>query len=224
MPDLSSPPAARIATPRWLDLRLLAGVALVLVSVVAGAAVVGSADRSVRVYVARHALAPGQHLQADDVAVGRVRLYGRGGAYVSADGPAPTGYLVVRPVGARELLPVAALVAGPDAAGTRHVAVPVSPGHLPAGIRRGDLVDVYVTAKAAGAGPVPEPELVLAAAAVDAQEGGARTFGASGSTLTVVLSVPEQRVGQVVQAVQSGAIDLVRVPRAPASALPGAAS
>lgn len=212
MADLPTPRATRLRTPSWLDGRLVAGILLVLVSVVAGAGIVGSADHYVRVYVARHALVPGQHVAAGDLEVGRARLYGHGGSYVAADGPAPTGYVVLRYVGAHELLPVAALARGGDGLDTRQVAVPVALGHLPSGLRHGDVVDVYLTTKTAQGVATP-PSLVLAAAAVDAQDGGGRSFGGGGSTVTVVLSVPSARVADLVRAVQSGAIDLVRVPR-----------
>lgn len=194
-----------------------------LVSVVAGAAIVGSADHYVRVYVARHALVPGQHVERGDLEVGRVRLYAHAATYIAADGPAPTGYVVTRYVGAHEFVPVSALDSNGDRPDTRLVAVPVAPGHLPSGLRHGDVVDVYLTSKPANGAPAPAPTLVLAGAAVDGQDGGGRTFGGSGSTVTVVLSVPADRVADVVHAVQSGAIDLVRVPRDAVAARPAPA-
>ena len=48
--------ARRFQTPSWRDTRLLVGVLLVLVSVVAGAVVVDRADRTVPVYAAARVL------------------------------------------------------------------------------------------------------------------------------------------------------------------------
>ena len=216
--ELSSPRAARLATPRWLDARLVLGVLLVLLAVVAGARVFASADHYARVYVAKHDLVPGERVTAGDLAVGRVRLDGQGSLYIAAGTP-PIGYVITRYVGAHEFLPVGALAAAtPKDADSRLVTVPVAAGHLPPSLSRGSLVDVYLTPKAAAGAPVPAPQLVLAGVAVQSREGGSRTFGAD-ATLSVVLAVPADRVSDVVHAVESGTIDLVAVPAAAAASL-----
>jgi hypothetical protein len=207
--ELVSPRAARLAAPRWLDGRLALGVLLVLVSVVAGARLLASADNRTPVFVAAHDLVPGQHVTADDLAVGHVQLSDRAGRYVAAGAP-PVGYVVTRFVGADELVPADALAAQPTAA-SRYVTVPVQPGHLPGELARGDLVDVYLTPPAGGGEPVPAPRLVLSAVPVRVAEGGSRVFGGS-TALSVVLEVPADRVADLVHAVESGAIDLVVVP------------
>ena len=211
MSEPGSPRAARLATPRWLDARLVFGILMVLVAVVAGARVFASADHYSRVYVAKHDLVPGERVTAGDLTVGRVRLDGQGSLYVAAGTP-PVGYVVTRYVGAHEFLPVAALAAGASKdADTRFVTVPVAAGHLPPSLSRGALVDVYLTPKAAAGASVPEPTLVLENAAVQSREGGSRSFGGE-ATLSVVLAVPADRVSDVVHAVESGTIDLVAVP------------
>ena len=211
MTELASPRAARLAVPRWLDARLVLGVLLVLFAVVAGARVFASADHYSRVYVAKHDLVPGERVSAGDLAVGRVRLDGQGSLYVAA-GSAPVGYVVTRYVGAHEFLPVGALAAAtPQDSDSRLVTVPVAPGHLPPGLTHGALVDVYLTPKAAAGTAPPPPTLVLANVAVQSREGGSRTFGGD-TTLAVVLTVPADRVADMVHAVESGTIDLVAVP------------
>jgi hypothetical protein len=223
------PRAARLTTPRWRDGRLLLGVLLVLVAVVVGARVFASADRETAVYVASHPLVPGEHLAAGDVQVGHVRFNGEGGQYVGAAGSAPVGYVVTRYVGAHELLPVAALsAAAPVVVASRFVTVPVEPGHLPGDLGHGDLVDVYLTPKAAAGSDVPAPRLVAAGVPVDTADGGSRSFSGT-ATESVVLSVPNDAVRAIVHAVESGTIDLARVPVTPAGpaapvASPGASA
>jgi hypothetical protein len=215
-----SPRARRLATPRWLEPRLVIGILLVLASVVIGARVFATAGRYTQVYVARHQLVPGEHLAAGDLAVGRVRFGGNGGAYVAAAGAAPLGYLVTRYVGPGELVPLAALSSsGTTTSASRLVTVPVAPGHLPDGLGHGDLVDVYETAKVAAGGAVPQPVEVLAGVAVDAADGGSQSLTGS-STVSVVLAVPPASVARVIHAVESGSLDVVRVPAAAAGAAP----
>jgi hypothetical protein len=224
MTELASPRATRLVAPRWLDVRLALGLLLVLVSVLAGARILAAADDYSVVYVAAHALTPGEHVTAADLTTGRVRLDGQGAFYVAAHGAAPVGYVVTRYVGTHEFVPSAALArALPTGAGDRYVTVPVATGHLPPGLGHGDLVDVYVTPKAGpGSAAAPMPTLVLAGVPVQSREGGGRGFsGSADSVLSVVLTVPAGHVIDVVRAVESGTLDLVAVP---ASALAGGSS
>lgn len=217
MTEAVSSPAARIVVPRWLDARVAVGLLLVLVSVATGARIVSTAGHLTPVYAAAHDLVPGEQLTSADLAVVRVRLDGGGSRYLAAASAAPVGYVVTRVVSAHELLPSAALTASSALADTRMVTVPVQAGHLPADLGRGDLVDVYVTPKAATGRSVPAPTLVLSKVAVDSREGGSRTFGGQ-SALAVVLDVDAADVVAMVHAVESGVIDLVRVPPAAAGA------
>jgi hypothetical protein len=198
------------------------GVLLVLVAVVVGARLFASADHQSAVFVARHALVPGEHVVAADLTVGHVRFDGQGGRYVAA-GAAPVGYVVTRYVGAEEMIPVAALSASaPTVANSRFVTVPVAPGHLPDGLAHGDLVDIYLTPKATAGAIVPAPTLVASAVPVDSYDSGSRGFSGT-ATESVVLSVPSGIVRSVVHAVESGTIDLARVPVAPSGVLPTSA-
>lgn len=211
MTEAVSARAPRVAVPRWLDARVAVGLLLVLVSMAAGARLVSSAGHLTPVYVAAHDLVPGEQLAGGDVAVARVRIDGDVSRYLSASTAAPVGYVVNRVVGAHELLPAAALSPAAALADIRMVTVPIQPGHLPDDLGRGDLVDVYVTPKVASGRDVPLPTLVLAKVAVDTREGGSRGFGGE-SSLAVVLMVPSDDVPAMVHAVESGLIDLVRVP------------
>ncbi|MEO6204316.1 MAG: SAF domain-containing protein, partial [Mycobacteriales bacterium] len=78
----ASPRASRLAAPGWLDTRLVLGVLLVLASVVVGARVLSSADRSQTVWVLTRDLAPGAELTSDDLTVARVRLFTDGAEYI----------------------------------------------------------------------------------------------------------------------------------------------
>ncbi|HET6817413.1 MAG TPA: SAF domain-containing protein [Mycobacteriales bacterium] len=215
MTEAVSSTAARMTLPRWIDARVGVGLLLVLVSVAAGARIVASAGHLTPVFVAAHELVPGEQLTAADLSIARVRLESGGSHYVAASAAPPIGYVVNRVIGAHELVPAAALSPSAATADTRMVTVPVQPGHLPADLGRGDLVDVYVTPRAASGRAVPEPTLVLPQAAVDSREGGSRSFSGQ-STLAVVLVVDASDVSSMVHAVESGVIDLVRVPPAAA--------
>ena len=64
--------AQRLRRPSWRDPRLLAGLALVLGSVVLGTSVVAAADDTIAVYAAADALVAGDPLETDALTVVRV--------------------------------------------------------------------------------------------------------------------------------------------------------
>ena len=123
-----SPRAGRLATPSWLDTRLVLGVLLVLVSVVVGARVLSAADRSQLVWAADSDLAAGSTLSADDLRPVQVRLFTARDSYLPATAAPPVGYVLERAVAKDELLPRQSLVRPGDDVDLRLVTVPVLPG------------------------------------------------------------------------------------------------
>lgn len=227
----ASPKASRLATPGWLDGRLVLGVLLVLVSVVVGARVLSSADRSTLVYAVTKDLAAGSVLQSGDLEQVRVRLFDNAGSYVAAAGDPPLGYVVRRGVGTGELLPRDALDLPERDVDFREVTVPVEVGHLPPGLANDAQVDVWVTGEAPGDGgpdpaegeqPAPATgatlelsgaQLVLEGVTVLALQADGGALGGS-TSIPVVLQVRPDEVAGLVSAMSLGRIDLVRVPRA----------
>lgn len=215
----ASPRARRLATPGWLDTRLVLGVLLVLVSVVVGARVLSSADRSQTVWATTRDLAPGAQLSSADLKRVRVRLFGNAKSYVTGTGPAPTGYFLRRGVGAGELLPFNALSEpGADLA-YRYVTVPVLRGHLPPDLTSGVQVDVYVSpdrtsrtgATTTAAAALAEPRLVVRNTTVLLLRASSG-LGAQDEQ-PVVLRVRPADVSLLLAAMSEGRIDLVGVPR-----------
>lgn len=233
----ASPPASRLATPSWLDARLVLGVLLVLVSVVVGARVLASADNTQSVWVATRPLALGSTISDADLERGQVRLFDKGARYLAATGAKPVGYVLAREVGAGELLPAASVVL-PETAGRvlRDVSVPVEPGHLPQDLQSGELVDVYLTVPTAtGSDSAAVPAPTGSDSAVPTAAGQPTATAAAGSSLllesvpvrlragsdgaagsseqSVVLTVTERQAALLVSGLRSGAIDLSRVRR-----------
>src|SRR5215212_1297002 len=97
----SAPAARRVRAPRWLDLRLVLGVLLVLASVLLGARVVGAADATVPVWSVTGDLAAGTVLTPDDLTAVDVRLDGTARGYLSASVD-PAGRTLARSVGTGE--------------------------------------------------------------------------------------------------------------------------
>ncbi len=210
MPDLPAPPASRLKPPTWLDGRLLVGIVLVLSSVVVGAKVVASSGHFDQVWAASHDLAPGTALTKGDLVSVKVRFHDHGGGYYSATGKSLVGRTTIAPLSAGQLIPVAAVPALPPDQ-TRLVTVPVAKLHMPHDSElQGTQVDLYVTVKATVGGAQQAPQLVLANVTV--ADVIAQSSLADSGNSGVVLQVPLQYVNAVVGAVESGSIDVVRVP------------
>jgi hypothetical protein len=211
--EARSPRANRLALPRWLNVRLGAGLLLVLLSTLLGAKVVAAADTSETVWAARRDMPPGYRIAPGDVSAVSVRLGSTSARYVAAAGPLPDGYVLARPVVAGELLPRTALVPARRADPARRiVAVPVRLGHWPRDLAAGDLVDLYATPKPdAGATGPPTAKLVMSGVPVQSppQTGGG-VFSSSDGASAVELDVPVSEVAGLVLSLETSDIDVVR--------------
>lgn len=207
----ASPPAQRAPGPRWRDPRLVVGLLIVAVSVLAGARILAAADDTVAVWAARVDLPAGSEVTPADLERQQVRFTSSdlAGRYLSAREPAPSGTVLAREVAAGELLPRAALSVGSE---EDHVEVPLAAAAdaVPATLRPGEVVDVWVTP--------PDPEgrteavLVLEEVRVVAAPRDSGGLGPA-STRQVVVSVPEDAetgLAAALARLSSGTVVLVR--------------
>ncbi len=199
-PVPGSPPR-RVRPPRWLDLRLVLGVLLVLGSVLLGARVVAAADATVPVWSAAGDLAAGTVLTAEDLVAVDVRLDDVAGAYL-ATSTRPEGRTLARAVRDGELLPRTALE---EPAELVQLALPVQAGFVPPGLDRGQVVDVYAVADpAAVAVAAADGSVTVVVAAAPVQAISGRTEGVlstATTTVQVVVSVPADRAPAVLGAI-----------------------
>lgn len=198
---LPGPTPRRVRPPRWLDLRLVLGVLLVLGSVLLGARVVAAADATVPVWAATGDLAAGTELTAGDLVSMDVRLDDAADAYLSAS-TSPEGRSLSRAVREGELVPLTALE---DAAELVQVALPVQAGFAPPGLARGQVVDVYAVADpAAGATGIADGSVTAVVRGATVQATSGRSDGvlaSSSSPVQVVVSVPAGEADDVLKAI-----------------------
>lgn len=203
-----TPPATRAVAPGWRDPRLWLGLGLVALSVLVGARVFAAADDTVPVWAAATDLAAGQPLDPDDLRVVEVRF--ADGAepdrYLPASAEPPVEATLVRSVASGELLPAQAV----GRAGEPLVEVPLATAALPAGLRPGAAVDVWVTPAAGG--EAVTAERVLHDVVVVSTSRAEAAFGPGGEQ-QVLLGVPEdgaEAVGRVLAAAADGRVALTR--------------
>lgn len=192
----------RRKSARWSDVRLWLGISILIASMFIGARVMASGEETVTLWRASSEIALGSPLIGVEAVV--VALNGAQEPYFRGLTP-PTG-VVVRPIGVGEFIPSAAISTLPPS-DSRVVSVPVDPLHVAIGLNAGDQVDVWSSAQDSSS--VMPPVLVLSGLTV--REVASDVVG-TGGEIGVVLLVPVTQVSELVQAIRTGVIDLVKVP------------
>ena len=159
-------------------------------SIVVGAAVLGTSEETVPVWVAADTLGAGHVLTADDLAVRRVHFDDGDAAslYFGADEQLPPDLRLSHQVAAGELLPRAAVTQA-GARELRQVPISVSPDQVPGDVGVGDVVDVYLrpASRAACAGTeVCDGDPVLSGVTISDAPATDEAFGSDGSRMLVL--------------------------------------
>ncbi|WP_156411419.1 hypothetical protein [Nocardioides sp. Soil805] len=208
-PDV--PTAARAKPPGWRDPRLWVGVALVAVSVVAGARLLGGADDSVTVWSAATDLAPGDRLGADDLVATSVRFEEPADLdrYLATDGPLPDDLQLVRGLGAGELVPAAALGSAEES-DTVSLSLSFPTELVPSGIETGSVVELWVVPgddarRTELAGPVLDDVVVMDAPSA------AEALGSVAVGRQLVLGIPRDESQALAELLAASEEQRVRV-------------
>lgn len=192
---------------------MLVGIAVVAVCVLLGARLFASADDTVTVWAARSDVPAGSTVTAGDLQPQRLRFGSAALAarYVSADDPPPAGLVLTRAVAAGELLPRAALGSG-DRQQLAEVPIAVPTEAVPATLRAGELVDVWVTPEEGESAGAPRAVRVLQQVRVVAVPSSGSALGPS-TTRQVLVGLPVEEQGRLASALAQlagGAPVLVR--------------
>lgn len=213
-PHDSTAGAERLRLRPWSDPRLLLGVLLVLAATMLGARALAAADDTVAYWSLAHDVRAGDPVVQDDLVAVSVQLAGAtADQHLAVDDefPADVDDLQWSADGTAGALVALDDLMPRDTAASRQLPVMVAESAMPADLGHGDHVEVWV-----GAGPgdqdvkaatqVLADVVVLRAATADGALDG-------GGSRSVLLQVPADLLtGDVVSAVASGHVTLVRVP------------
>lgn len=194
---------------RRIDLRVVVGLLLFAVGVLATSGVIRQANERTPVLVAARILQPGETLRPDDVRVAEVGLAPGVAAIPAADLHGVVGQAVMSSLEEGQILSPASIATGSALApGQVAMSVAVAPSHAAGGaLRAGDRVMVLSTQ---GPDRTSARTVVLLAEveilSVEAED------GPGAPTVTVTLAVSESDAPALAQAANSGALDLVLLP------------
>jgi len=212
------PTATRAQPPGWRDPRLWIGVAIVAVSIIAGARILGAADDSVTVWAAARDVAPGDTVREGDLVATSVRF---GDAtdldhYLLTSDPLPDDLRLTRGLGAGELVPAAALGAGEEA-DTVIVSLAFPHELIPTNIGAGSMIELLVIPDdGAGDGAdaksgTSEPTTVLSDVVVIDAPSAADSLGSVSRGRQLVLGIPEAESDALTEILAASEDQRVRV-------------
>jgi hypothetical protein len=209
------PTATRAQPPGWRDPRLWVGVAIVAVSIVAGARILGAADDSVTVWAAARDVAPGDTVREDDLVSTSVRFGDNTDLdhYLLTSAPLPDDLRLTRGLGAGELVPAAALGSGEEA-DTVIVSLAFPHELIPTNIGAGSVIELLVIPDDNGADAksvTSEPTTVLSDVVVIDAPSAADSLGSVSRGRQLVLGIPESESDALTEILAASEDQRVRV-------------
>lgn len=202
--------ALRLRRPRWRDPRLIIGVVLVLVSVLAGMLVISRLAATTTVLVAREDIVIGDVLGAEAFTTAELRLGEQTSHYARSLEEIPTGAVATQTVRAGELLPVAAIGQG-EGVQLRPVVVDVD-GAVAGSLGPGTRVELWGTPDAPGTAERAVATRIIESGVVRTVDEGSSLGMRS---MTVEVLVPVEQVPLVLEALAAGdRVDVIAIPGA----------
>ncbi len=172
--------------------RTIIGILMILLSFIAAALINRESNRTVLVWGSYGELAPGDVIAQTDLRPIRVMLPENSKSYLSVNADL-LGTVVLRKIGAHELIPAASLTSAPYGIDARDTPIEVSKNDLPADLVSGSIVDVYALPNdlTESSGQIDTTRLIAAEISVISVDQKSRDLGGG---VGVVLSLPNSGV------------------------------
>lgn len=205
------PSALRIQRPQWRDPRLIIGMLLVAVSIIAGAAFATRVSQTTPVLAVRADVVAGDRLSADNFVSVDVRLGDSAARYVASPSEIPEGAIALDSMRAGELLALSS-VGQPESLALRPVVIDVT-STVTRGVKAGDTVEIWhTTTPARQADASASAQLLFEGAVVRHVHEGAGIGSQRGA---IEVLVPRDDVPRILEALaEEGAMTVIAVPQA----------
>ncbi|CAB4683576.1 MAG: hypothetical protein F2845_02700 [Actinobacteria bacterium] len=187
--------------------RLVTAIAIICASFISAFILSVVANHSVIMWVTVRALPTGHTVVAADVIGRAVALPAGNAVYFSADRDI-TGEIVLRTIGAGELLAVSALSQDPSVLEATAVPLSVHGSDIPNGLQAGEVVNLYHVGDSRLSQEVTHPSLLLSHAFIVGVDRKGQNLGGD---LTLTISMNVKSVLEVLDATASGRVVVVRV-------------
>lgn len=186
--------------------RTIAAISLICASFLSAYVLSSMANRTELLWSAKTPLAPGVRISLSNLVPKRIAIPDGVQAYVRASENI-NDFVVVRSVGAGELLPIMAVSSNSLSQQMSSVPVSVRASDLPADLAVGEIVNLYHVGDSHLAKEIGPPNLVISHAYILAVDRKGQNLGGD---LTLTLSVNAKFIMQVLDATASGRVVVVR--------------
>lgn len=209
--------APRLQKPTIKDPRFLAGILLILASVLAVGLVLKVGNTTEPYYTAKKDIELGQQIKAEDLQLVDAKLSDTKGHYFTAEDGVLEGSYATSYIHAGELISTTDVEEN-TSEGRREVTVSLD-SSLAAALEPGNQVDIWVSVPGENAQEMSEPQMIMEGAEVASKTSEESIIGGTGKT-AVSLFVNEESLSDVLKAINNDAkINLI-----PSTQAGGAAS
>lgn len=187
--------------------RLITAIALISASFLSAFALAILSNQTYSVWSLRQSLPPGHTIITDDLLSKRVSLPQSVGIYVGVDQDI-TGDVLLRAIGAGELVPAQAISA--DVRILEMTAVPISVhgSDIPSNLTAGEIVNLYHVGDSRLTQDIAKPSLLLSHAYILGIDRKGQNLGGD---LSLTIAINTKSVLEVLSATASGRVVVVRV-------------
>lgn len=193
--------SARFQRPGFKDPRLLIGLLLIAVSIVAVIGILRLGNKTAPYYKANRDISVGEKISAGDYSLIDVRLADAENLYVSEQQGIPEGAVATSRIASGQLLPSAS-ISTQNTDGRRLATVTVDSAYAST-LTAGTQVDVWVSAKQDGAGnSFADPTVVMEGAEISKISNEETLMGGTGKS-AVQLLVSEDALGTILRAINN---------------------
>jgi Flp pilus assembly protein CpaB len=212
------PVARRVERPAWVNARTVLGLLLFALAFLAGQRILAAGETEVALWAAARDLAQGTVISERDLQLVEADLPGELIRRYVAGSQVVEGAVLVRPVRAGELLPVAWVSSGESSSGLgRAMVIPLTPeSSVIPSLRPGDRVDIFATFDA-GDVRARTTLVVRGIDVVEVETTGGLVMGEEAVT-GIEVSVSPEDAARLAFAIRNGQIDIVRIDDAQESA------
>ena len=195
--------APRFRKPGFRDPKLLAGVLIILLSVLGVVGLVRATNQTQPYYVASKDIGIGEKITTENVTVAQIKLGDSAGMYLSAEQVIADGSVATRPIAAGELLSSRSL--SNEVSDGRRLVTLLLDQYAVAEYVPGDRVDIWVAYKTEGTNTYGDPTAIAESAEIHSVTAQESVIGGTGRS-AVELWVHQEVLPTVLGATSKGAV------------------
>lgn len=195
--------APRFKKPGIKDPKLLAGIFIILLSVLGVIGLVRATNQTVPYYAVTQDVGIGEAITSENLKVVDVRLADSAGTYIPADRELPSGLVASRAISSGEILAESATTS--EVKDGRRLVTLLLDQYAVSGFKAGDMVDIWVSSKTEGSNNLGDPTVIAEGAEIHSVTAQESIIGGTGQS-AVEIWVSHDLLSAVLGATNNGSV------------------